>query len=153
MITTLHVLSIGAQDTYAFVRDALVLRARCRLYVASTTWDLSVVLGSEEIDVAILHNTLTPQQLCVFAAYIRRRWPYAKLLLMKPKDERADYFMYDERLAPGVSHKIFLAALERLSACSRRARRPLASTPYSRALTQNGSSRPRFAEAIQKQRR
>jgi hypothetical protein len=129
-----------------------VLRARCRLYVASSTWDLSVVLGSEEIDVAILHNTLTPQQLCVFGAYIRRRWPCAKLLLMKPKDERADYCMYDERLAPGVSHKTFLAAIERLSACSRRARRPLASTPHSHALTQNGSTRPRFEE-IQKQRR
>ncbi len=145
MITTLHVLSIGAQDTYAFVRDALVLRTRCRLYVASSTWDLSVVLGSEEIDVAILHNTLTPQQLCVFAAYIRRRWPYARILLMKPKDERADYAMHDERLAPGVSPKIFLAAIERLSACSRRARSPRASAPDSQALTRSGSSRPKFA--------
>jgi hypothetical protein len=150
MITTLNVLSIGPQDTCAFVRDALLLRTRCRLYVASSTWDLSAVSGSDEIDVAVLHRSLSPQQLRNFTAYIRRRWPCAKILLMKPKDERADYAMYDERITSAVSPKIFLAAIERLGARSRQARRPIASTPCSQALTQNGSSRPKVTGAIQR---
>jgi hypothetical protein len=85
-----------------------------------------------------------------FTAYIRRRWPCATILLIKPKDERADYAMYDERITSRVSPKIFLAAIERLGACSMRARRPIASTPCSQALTQNGSSRPKVTGAIQR---
>ena len=150
MISTLHVLSIGPQDTGALVRDVLVLRTKCRLYVASSTWDLSVVLGSAEIDVVILHNTLSPQQLRVFAAYITRRWPCAKILLMEPEGKNADYSIYAERIAPGVSPKTLLAAIERLGACARRARRTIASTPYSQVPKQKGRSRPKLTRAVQR---
>ena len=150
MISTLHVLSIGSQETGALVRDVLVLRSRCRLYVASSTWDISVVFGSEEIDVAILHNTFSSPQLRVFAAYIRRRWPYAKILLIRRKGENTDYCIYDERIAPGVSPKTFLTAIERLGACARRARRPIANSPYNQISKQNDSSQTTFTRAVKR---
>ena len=128
MISTLHVLSIGSQDTSTLIRDVLVLRTRCRLYVAASSWDLSVVLGAEEVDVAILHNTFPLRQLRVFAAYIRRRWPCAKILLVHEVEQKLDYALCDERITPSASPKSFLAAIERLGACARRARQPIAST-------------------------
>jgi hypothetical protein len=150
MISTLHVLSIGSQDTDALVRDVLVLRTKCRLYVASSIWDLCVVLESQEIDVAILHNTFSPKQMRVFVAYVRRRWPGAKILLIKPKQVSADYNVYDEWIVPGVSPKTLLAAIERLGACARRARRPIANTPYSQVSKLKGKSRPKLTRAFQK---
>jgi hypothetical protein len=150
MINTLHVLSIGSQDTGALVRDVLVLRTRCRLYVATSTWDLSVVLGSEEVDVAILHNTISLRQMRVFAAYIRRRWPCARILLIETKKENLDYRIYDERIASGVPPETLLAAIERLGACARRARRAIASTTYSQVPKQNGESRPKLTRAVQR---
>jgi hypothetical protein len=150
MISTLHVLSIGSQDAGAIVRDVLVLRTRCRFYLAPSIWELCVVLESEEIDVAILHNTFSPQQVRVFAAYTRRRWPSATILLMNPKEENADYSIYDERTAPGVSSKTLLAEIEWLSACAGRARLPIASTPHSQVSKQNGRSRPKLTRAVQR---
>ena len=73
------------------------------LYVAASTWDLPVVMGSEEIDVAILHNTLPLRQVRVSAAYIRCRWPYVRILLLRDPEEKLDYRLYDERLTPGAS--------------------------------------------------
>jgi hypothetical protein len=131
MISTLHVLSIGSQDTSALVRDVLMLRSRCRLYVAASTWDLPVVMGSEEVDVAILHNTFPLRQVRVSAAYIRCRWPRVRILLLRETEENLDYRLYDERIAPGASPNSLLAAIERLAACARRARQPIASTTHS----------------------
>lgn len=148
MISTLHVLSIGSQDTGTLVRDVLVLRSRCRLYVAASTWDLSVVLGSEEVDVAILHNTFPLRHLRVFRAYIRRRWPCAKILLVQEAEEKLDYGMYDERITPDASPESWLAAIERLGACARRARQPIASTAYMPGVpTENGRNWPHVARA------
>jgi hypothetical protein len=148
MINTLHVLSIGFEDTSTVVRDVLMLRSRCRLYVATSTWDLSVVLGSEEVDVAILHNTFPLRQLRVFEAYIRSRWPCARILLVNEPEEKLDYGMYDERITPGASPESLLAAIERLGACARRARQPIASTAYMIGVPrENGRNRPHNARA------
>jgi hypothetical protein len=123
MITTLRVLSIGSPETAEFVRDVLILRSRCWLCVAKCTWDLPVVSGSEEIDVAILHDTFSPRELRIFAAYIRCRWPHARILLIQEKSEGLVHGMYDERVAPGISPEPLLAVIERLGASARRERR------------------------------
>lgn len=128
MITTLHVLSIGSPEAAGLVRDALILRTRCRLHVATSTWDISVVPGSEEIDVAILHDTFSPCEMRVFAANIRRRWPHARILLIQGNGECLQHGMYDERLADGISPEPLLAAIERLGASARREWRSVSNT-------------------------
>jgi hypothetical protein len=123
MITTLHVLSIGSQETVDLVRDALTLRTKCKLYVAACTGDLSVVSASEEVDVAILHDTFSRCELRVFAANIRRRWPHARILLIQGKSEGLVHGMYDEQVAPGISAEPLLAVIERLGVSARQERR------------------------------
>jgi hypothetical protein len=123
MIPTLHVLSIGSPETVEVVRDALTLRARCKLYVATCTGDFSVVSVSEEVDVAILHDTFSRCELRVLAANIRRRWPHARILLIQGKSEGLVTGMYDEQVAPGISTEPLLAVIERLGASVRQERR------------------------------
>jgi hypothetical protein len=149
MINTLHVVSVGSQDQGTFVRDALLTRSRCRLYVASSTWDLSVLLGTAEIDVAILHNTVSLLQMRILTAYIRGRWPSAKILLIQRKELKADYSTYDERIAPGSSARALLAAIERLGACARRSRLPLAKESCSQFPKQKGRSTPELRRTLQ----
>jgi hypothetical protein len=58
----------------------------------------------------------------------RCRWPCAKILLIQDTNKNSDSSMYDEQLNPDAKATVFLAAIERLAALSRRAKRPLAIT-------------------------
>ncbi len=150
MSSNLHVLSIGSQDHGTFVRDVLLERSRCRLYVGSSNWDLSVLPGSEEIDVAILHNTFSSPERRVLTAYIRRRWPFAKILSIQSREQRVDDSTYDERIAPGASARTLLSAIERLGACARRARLPLAMATCIQVPKQGGRFTPELTPTFPK---
>jgi len=150
MISTLHVLSVGSQDQGILIRDVLLARSRCRLYVASSTWDLSVLLGSEEIDVAILHNTFSLPQMRVLTAYIRRRWPCAKVLLIQRNELKADHSTYDERIAPGASAKALLTVIERLGGSAMRSRIPIGAPPYNQIPTPNVGCIPELTRTFSK---
>lgn len=135
MISTLRVLSVGSDSTGAIVLDSLLGRSKCRLYVASSTWDVSVLLATGEIDVAILDDTLSPAQMRSVSAHIRGRWPSAQILLMAG----ADCNTYDERISPGASPAALLSSIERLAACARRARQH-PSEPASQKLESSSSA-------------
>jgi hypothetical protein len=120
MMTTLHLLSIGSPESNDLVRDVLLSRTRCQLLAAASVWDLSAILPSVKIDVAILHSTLSPGELRSCAAYIRHHWPHAKILLIHGTVEILDDPMYDERIPPGSSSEALLAMIERLAAYARR---------------------------------
>ena len=122
MISTLRVLSVGSDASGAKIRDSLLRRSKCRLYVATSTWDISVLLGGREFDVAVVDNTFSPQRATVLCAYIRQRWPVAKLLLITSAAGRSTCTLCDERISPRASGEAILAAIERLAACARRAR-------------------------------
>ena len=94
MISTLHVLSIGSLESDDSVRDILPSRTKCRLFAVSTVWDLSAVLTSGDIDVAILHDTLAAE-LRSSAHYIRGYWNCARILLMSAHAELLDDALYE----------------------------------------------------------
>lgn len=123
MITTLHVLSIGSVDSNGLVRDILLSRTGCQLLVATCVWDLSGLLTSGKIDVAILHSTLSPGELRSCAVYIRHHWPETKILLVHEQAEILDDPMYDERIPPESSAKGLFTMIERLGAYARRGTR------------------------------
>jgi hypothetical protein len=80
MITTLDVLSVGSLNPNNFVRDVLLTRITCRLVAAMCVWNMSAILASGKIDVAICHDTLSPAELRDCAVYIRHHWPAARIL-------------------------------------------------------------------------
>jgi len=120
MLTTLHVLSIGPPESNYAVRDALLKRSKCQLIAAAGVWDLSALLASGKVDVAILHGTLPPGELRSCAAYIRHHWPTARILLVHAHADFLDDPMYDERIPPDSPVEVFLAMVERLAAFARR---------------------------------
>jgi hypothetical protein len=73
MTTTLHVLSIGSPKSCEAVRDALLLRHKCRLFAATSYRDLCDVPVSESIEIAIVHQTLPKRELLGSLEYVRRR--------------------------------------------------------------------------------
>lgn len=115
MITTLHLLSIGARESNELFRESLLSRADCRLLTAKGVWDLSAFLTAGKIDVAILHNTLSPGELRSCAVYIRRHWPCTRILLIRARVEILDDPMYDERIMPGSSAELLFAIVQSLA--------------------------------------
>lgn len=137
MINTLHVLFIGSPQAGAFLRKVPVLRSGCRFFVATSVPELSTAYGCEEIDVALFHKTFSLRELQLFAAFIRRRWPHAKILLILDSDEDPSYWMYDERIAPVASPELLLAAIERLAEISRQMRRRSARAVFAGERSRN----------------
>jgi len=123
MLTTLHILSVGTPESNDFVRDALLSRTKCQLMAAASVWDLSALLVSDKVDVAILHGTLSPAELRSCAAYVRHHWPAAQILLVHAHADFLDDPMYDERIPPGSPMDVFLTTIERLAAFARRTAR------------------------------
>jgi len=123
MIMALDVLSVGSLNSNNFVRDVLFSRTKCRLVAATCVWDLSVIPASGKVDVAILHNSLSPEELRSCAVYIRHHWPAARILLIHAQVETLDDPMYDERMSPDLSAETLLSMIERLAASSRRSER------------------------------
>lgn len=123
MLTTLHVLTIGAIESNNSVRDMLQSRTKCRLFAATNVWDLSAVLTSGDIDVAILHDNLPAGELRSSAHYIRHHWTSARILLISSHTDILDDALYDERLVPGLRAETVLTTIEQLAARARHRRR------------------------------
>lgn len=119
MTTPLVVLSLGTQESNNSIHDELFPRKECQFFAATSVWDLSAILTSAKVDVAVLHSTLSPGELRSCAAYIRHHWPGAKILLIHTQAELLDDPMYDERIRPDSSTETRFATIERLAALAR----------------------------------
>ena len=120
MIKTLHVLSIGSQEVNEAVRDVLLSRTKCRLFSATSVWDLSAFLTAGKMDVAILHNAFPLAELRSCAVYIRHHFPTAGILLIDARSEILDDPLYDERIDPRSSPEVLIAAIEQLASAAQR---------------------------------
>jgi hypothetical protein len=69
---------------------------------------------AERVDAAILHSTLTPLELDDASRLIRRRWPAARILVIREGSEFLDDALYDDRVFPTIVSEILLPAIERL---------------------------------------
>jgi hypothetical protein len=49
------------------------------------------------------------------AHFVRRRWPEARVLIIRDDAQCIDDAMYDDRIAPGVNPERLLGAITRLS--------------------------------------
>lgn len=117
MTCTLHVLFVGSIETHEPVWKALFTwRPTCRLLTASGIANLSDFSASENVSVAILHDTLSVDEMQNCSTYIRHHWSYARILLIHSRADVLDDPLYDERILPGASAGTLLGMLERLEA-------------------------------------
>jgi len=115
MKTILNVLSIGSLDSCNMVRDVLLQRNNCRLSVVTSLWDMYAIPKQNNLDIAILHHTLSQLEVRNASEYIRRRWPAAKILIISAAMNVPDDPLYDEWAHPDQSPGMLLATIEQLT--------------------------------------
>lgn len=115
----LHVLFVGSADSIDAIRDALLPRGHSHLTLATDYCDLLAIPMQESFEIAILHHMISEVEFRTFSEYIRRRWPYAKILVTCSSPEFLDDPLYDDWIPPGYSPEVLLATIERLTALRR----------------------------------
>ncbi len=85
------------------------------LAVAQGYRDLYQADMHEGCEIAVLHQTLSQKELMEAAHFVRRRWPLARILLVRVEEWWIDDALYDDRVVPGVNPELLLAAVERLA--------------------------------------
>ncbi len=123
MKNVLHVLSVEPANSCSTTRDALLKRGCSRLSVVMSYDDLFAISKLERFEIAILHQLPSLRDFRASGQYIRRTWPNAKILVICTNAEVLDDPLYDDRLAPGHSPDVLLAAIQRLTTCSAEARK------------------------------
>lgn len=119
----IHLLSVGSVDHNHVLHDAF-LRGRgtrssqvsdCReLWLIPDYRGLWVMPDREAVHVAVLHDTLFPFELDEACRFIRHRWPMARILVVCTGKDFLDDALYDDRVMPGASAEVIVAAIENL---------------------------------------
>jgi hypothetical protein len=112
----IHVLSVGPMDCGSMVHDALLDGPNWRLTIATHSQELWVIPEKESIQVAILDNTLSEFELEDASVFIRRRWPLAKILLIRSGGGSLDCALYDDCVAPIAAPEFLLSKIGCLAA-------------------------------------
>jgi hypothetical protein len=101
-------------DFGCMVHDALLDGPNSRLSIAPDYRELWGIPKEESIQVAILHNTLSPVELEDASRFIRRPWPHARILVLRRGVGFLDDALY-ERVVLKAEPKVLLEAIERLA--------------------------------------
>jgi hypothetical protein len=115
MRTRLRILSIGLPDPIHAAYNIFLEQHRCEFATVANDRDLYGFSKHESYDVAILHHTLNEDDLRETAHFIRRRWPKARILIIRAEAPYIDDALYDDRVLPRVNPELLLAAIDRLT--------------------------------------
>jgi hypothetical protein len=111
----IHVLSVGPVNRGSLVHDALLNGRNFHLTIATDYRQLWGMPTQESIQVAIVHNTLSAFETEAACRLIRRRWPYAGILVVHQGEGLLDNSLYDDRVAPTVAPDVLLTIIGRLT--------------------------------------
>lgn len=112
---TIHVLSVGPVERGCLVHDALLSRPHTHLSITPDYRQLWMLPRQESFHVAVLHNTLSDGELEETSQLIRRRWPKARILVIRYGEGFLDDALYDEQVTPSVAVEKLHAAIDRLA--------------------------------------
>ncbi len=103
------------------IRDTFLQLGRCRFTAVTSHLGLFLdVPRTESFDLVMIQQMSSPHEFLDSSAYIRRTWPYAKILVICTKAEVLDDPLYDDWVAPSHSPEVLLAAIDRLICCNAR---------------------------------
>jgi hypothetical protein len=63
----------------------------------------------------VLHDTFSSSELEDSCRFIRRRWPYAGILVVHRGEGFLDDALYDDRVVPNVAPEVLLSTIQRLT--------------------------------------
>jgi hypothetical protein len=110
-----RVLSIGAATVSNMIYERCLKERGHALATANDCKDLFRTEMNEGCEVAVLHQTLSQEELVEAAHLIRRRWPAARILIVRPEEWWIDDALYDYRVVPDANPEMLLTAVERLA--------------------------------------
>jgi hypothetical protein len=115
MKSSLRILSIGAAEPMHAAYDIFLLQHRCELVTVADYRELYELPTEEKSEVAVLYHSLSQNEMRESAHFIRRRWPEARILIVRSETPCIDDALYDDRVVPGVNPEVLLAVIDRLA--------------------------------------
>ena len=115
MNSVVLVLSIGSAELSKVTYERCLQERGHALAVANGYKDLFQTEMNEGCEVAVLHQTLSQEELIEAAHLIRRRWPSARIIIVRREEWWIDDALYDDRVVPDANPELLLALVERLA--------------------------------------
>jgi hypothetical protein len=115
MKSSLRILLIGAADPMHVAYDIFLRQHQCELATAADYREIYGLPTEKKWEVAVLYHSLSQNEMRESAHFIRRRWPEARILIMRSETPCMDDALYDDRVVPGINPEILLAVVDRLA--------------------------------------
>jgi hypothetical protein len=113
--SSLRILSIGTLDPIHLVYDTFLRQHQCAISVAATYRDLCAVSTRESCNVAVMQSMLSCSDLQESASLVRRRWPSARILIVRDDVQFLEDALYDHRVRPGINPEVLLSVIRSLT--------------------------------------
>lgn len=114
--SSLRIFSIGTLDPIHIAYDIFLTQHDCAISTAANYRELCAVSTGEPCDVAILQSTLFRSDLQESAFLVRRRWPSARILILRDDGQSLEDALYDHRVMPGINPETLLSVIQSLTA-------------------------------------
>jgi DNA-binding NtrC family response regulator len=115
MKANIRVLSVGSEESIRTMYGALFGRCEYELITAAKYRELFAIPAHEDIQIAVLNDTLSREELAAVAQLIRCRWPPARILVVCTKVPPIEDALYDDRVLPGLPPELLFATIARLA--------------------------------------
>jgi hypothetical protein len=113
--TLFHVLSIGSEALSKRTYESCLNQRGHALAFVDGYKDLFQTEMNEGCEVAVLHQTLSEKELIEVAHFIRRRWPAARIVMVRAEEWWIDDALYDDRVLPDANPDVLVSAVEQLA--------------------------------------
>jgi hypothetical protein len=114
------ILSLGLKEWSNAVRESLTPGQRVNFCGVSSCWELCALPQTVLADIAVLHHTFAPHDTRYAAAYIRRRWPDAVILIIGEQADILDDPLYDDKAGSGISTEELISLIDESVGAKRR---------------------------------
>lgn len=114
MAKMIHLLSVGPVDRCSLICDALLKVPNSQLSMAKDYRELWMISQEENIQVVTLHDVLPSFELEAACRLIRRRWPRARILILRSRVFSLDDSLFDDVVDSTVAMETLLAAIQLL---------------------------------------
>jgi hypothetical protein len=109
-----HVLIVGSMESNNVVRCALLGEPNLTISIVADYRELWTIPNQEIIHLVILNVTLTTFELEASSRLIRRRWPRAKILVVRHGEGFLEDALYDDRVKVGETPDALRGRIGRL---------------------------------------
>lgn len=109
-----HLLFVGRSNLGKLFRSQFS-SANFRLTFAADYRELWAMPSVDSPRLIVLNDSLHSFELEASCRLIRRRWPNARILMLRARLETVDKSLYDVRLPANVATQVLLAAIRRLA--------------------------------------